>query len=53
MAQGGRRRQERLRIGMHRGCLDRHRAVTIRIVPRANTMLSPVHIRAGAARSCT
>ena len=29
------------------GCLDGARQVTIRIVPRANTMLSPVNVRAG------
>ena len=46
MAQGGERRHERPRIDMHRGCLDGTR-VTVRIVPPAGTMLSPVHVRAG------
>jgi hypothetical protein len=35
-----------LRIDLHRGCLTGTR-VTIRIVPPSDSILSPVHIRAG------
>jgi hypothetical protein len=43
LAQGG---NDRLTIEMNRGCLNSTR-VTVRIVPPDNTVLSPVHIRAG------
>jgi hypothetical protein len=43
LAQGG--GSEVPRIRMTSGCLDNAR-VTVRIVPRQGTMLSPVHIRA-------
>jgi hypothetical protein len=44
LAQGG--GSDKLRIDMHRGCLTGTR-VTVRIVPPAGAILSPVHIRAG------
>ena len=43
LAQGG--GSESPAIGLPSGCLTSMR-VTIRIVPKANTMLSPVHVRA-------
>jgi hypothetical protein len=44
VAQGG--GGDKLVIDMHRGCLAGTR-VTVRIVPPADSVLSPVHIRAG------
>ena len=41
-----------LAIDMQSGCLDGTR-VTVRITPPSGAILSPVHIRADAARSCT
>ena len=44
---GGSGGSERPRIGIPGGCIDGTEQVTIRIRPRANTMLSPVNIRSG------
>jgi hypothetical protein len=44
---GGGGGSERPQIRVPGGCIDHTRQVTIRIRPRANTMLSPVNIRSG------
>jgi hypothetical protein len=47
LGQGGSGGSERPLVRIPGGCLDGTHRVTVRIVPRANTMLSPVNVKAG------